>query len=203
MRALSSSGRTTITAAVLARFVIASVSAAALFLATNAAHAAQDDETRTVGAITLLNRKAVEAYQELNFDEAQRLLRQALDLAEARGLSQHPIRARTYVNLGIVLVGGYKDREQAIKMFHQGLADLARDPAQPRDGQSPDSGGLRRGRPAPEQRARVLDAGAPADGRRRAAGREAPGSRSGSDRRCAATRSPSPSRRTSASANVP
>jgi hypothetical protein len=121
MRALSSAGRTTITAAVLARFVIATVSAAGLFLPTNAAHAAQDDETRAVGAITLLNRKAVEAYQELNFDEAQRLLRQALDVADAHGLSQHPIRARTYVNLGSVLVGGYKDREQAIKMFHQGL----------------------------------------------------------------------------------
>jgi hypothetical protein len=121
MRALSSAGRTTTAAALLARFVIASVSAAGLFLPINVAHAAQDDETRSVGAITLLNRKAVEAYQDLNFEEAQRLLRQALDLAEAHGLSQHPIRARTYVNLGIVLVGGYKDREQAIKMFHQGL----------------------------------------------------------------------------------
>ena len=75
----------------------------------------------SVGAITLLNRKAIEAYQELNFDEAQRLLRQALDLGEARGLSQHPIRARTCVNLGMVLVGGFKDREQAIKLFHQAL----------------------------------------------------------------------------------
>jgi hypothetical protein len=105
----------------LARLVIASVSAAGLFLSISAAHAAQDDETRSVGAITLLNRRAVEAYQELNFEEAQRLLRQALDVAEAHGLSQHPIRARTYINLGIVLVGGYKDREQAIKMFREGL----------------------------------------------------------------------------------
>jgi len=121
MRSLPSAGRTTLIAAVLAPFVVATLPAAAFFLATNAAHAAQDDETRTVGAITLLNRRAIEAYQDLNFDEAQRLLRQALDLSEARGLSQHAIRARTCVNLGIVLVGGFKDREQAIKLFHQAL----------------------------------------------------------------------------------
>lgn len=119
MRALFSAGRTTIVTAVLARFAIAT--AASLVIFTGVAHAAQDEETRAVGAITILNRKAVEAYQELNFEEAQKLLRQALDVADAHGLSQHPIRARTYINLGIVLVGGYKDREQAIKMFHQGL----------------------------------------------------------------------------------
>ena len=94
---------------------------APLMVAANPAHAAQNDETRMVGAITLLNRKAIDAYQELNFDDAQRLLRQALDLSEASGLSQHPIRARTCVNLGMVLVGGFKDREQAIKLFHQAL----------------------------------------------------------------------------------
>jgi hypothetical protein len=108
-------------AVVLAPLMVASLPAAALFLAANPVHAAQDDETRTVGAITLLNRKAIEAYQELNFDEAQRLLRQALSLSEAGGLSQHSIRARTCVNLGMVLVGGFKDREQAIKLFHQAL----------------------------------------------------------------------------------
>ena len=37
-------GKTTIIRAMLARFVIASVSAAGLFLSTNAAHAAQDDD---------------------------------------------------------------------------------------------------------------------------------------------------------------
>jgi hypothetical protein len=124
MRSLTSSGPSkgpTLVAVLLAPLLVASLPAASLFLAANPAHAAQDDESGTVGAITLLNRKAMEAYQELNFDEAQRLLRQALHLSEARGLSQHSIRARTCVNLGMVLVGGFKDREQAIKLFHQAL----------------------------------------------------------------------------------
>jgi hypothetical protein len=101
--------------------VLAPLAIAFLLLAANAAHAAQDDENRVVGKITLLNRRAVDAYQELNFDEAQRLLREALALSEGHGLSQHQIRARTCVNLGIVLVGGFKDREQAIKLFQQAL----------------------------------------------------------------------------------
>ena len=108
-------------AAVLAPCAIASLPGAALLLAADAAHAAQDDDNKSVGAVTLLNRKAIEAYQDLNFDEARRLLREALGLSETRGLSQHPIRARTCVNLGIVLVGGFKDRDQAIKLFHQAL----------------------------------------------------------------------------------
>jgi hypothetical protein len=71
--------------------------------------------------MTLLNRKAIEEYQNLNFDEAQRLLREALTLASNAGLSQHPIRARTYVTLGIVTLGGLKQREAAIDLFRMAL----------------------------------------------------------------------------------
>ena len=108
-------------AAVLAQCALVTTPQALLWLAADAAHAAQDDDSKVVGTITLLNRRALEAYQELNFDDARRVLREALDLSESRGLSQHPIRARTCVNLGIVLVGGFKDREQALRLFRQAL----------------------------------------------------------------------------------
>ena len=87
-----------------------------------AALAAPDqDDNEAVGKVTLLNRKAIEAYQNLNFDEAQRLLREALALSDARGLTRHAIKARTCVTLGMVLFGGFKQREEAIQLFQQGL----------------------------------------------------------------------------------
>src|SRR6185369_6788369 len=82
---------------------------------------ADERDNAVVGRMTLLNRKAIEQYQALNFDEAQKLLREALDLAESSGLLQHPLRARTYVTLGIVTLGGLKQRDEAIKLFRRAL----------------------------------------------------------------------------------
>jgi hypothetical protein len=85
------------------------------------AHAAAGDESAAIGKITLLNRQAIEEYGKLNFDEAQRLLDQALDLAASAGLTQHPIRARTYVTLGVVTAGGLKRRDVAVRLFRKAL----------------------------------------------------------------------------------
>ena len=82
---------------------------------------AEDRDSATVGKITLLNRKAVDAYQHLEFETAVKLLNEALDVSERAGLTLHPIRARTFVTLGIVTLGGYKQRDQAIKYFHKAL----------------------------------------------------------------------------------
>jgi hypothetical protein len=79
------------------------------------------DDSATVGKIALLNRRAIDEYQNLNFDEAQKLLREALDLATQSGLNQHPIRARTYVTLGIVTLGGLKQRDAAVNYFRKAL----------------------------------------------------------------------------------
>ena len=78
-------------------------------------------EDREVGKITLLNRKALEAYQHLEFETAMRLLNEALDHSERAGLTQHPIRARTFVTLGIVSLGGFRQRDQAVKYFRRAL----------------------------------------------------------------------------------
>jgi Tetratricopeptide repeat len=82
---------------------------------------ADDRDSATVGKITVLNRKAVDAYQHLEFETAVRLLNEALDVSERAGLTLHPIRARTYVTLGIVTLGGFKQRDQAIKYFRKAL----------------------------------------------------------------------------------
>jgi hypothetical protein len=82
---------------------------------------AEDRDSATVGKITLLNRKAVDAYQHLEFETAVKLLNEALEVSERAGLTLHPIRARTFVTLGIVTLGGYKQRDQAIKYFHRAL----------------------------------------------------------------------------------
>lgn len=85
------------------------------------AWAAVVEDNAAVGKIALLNRKAIEEYQNLDFDQAQKLLHDALDLAGKSGLNQHPIRARTYVTLGIVTLGGLKQRDAAIKLFRKAL----------------------------------------------------------------------------------
>jgi hypothetical protein len=82
---------------------------------------AEDRDSATVGKITLLNRKAVDAYQHLEFETAVKLLNEALEVSERAGLLLHPIRARTYMTLGIVTLGGYKQRDQAIKDFRKAL----------------------------------------------------------------------------------
>ncbi len=90
-------------------------------LGERTARAASAEENAAVGKIALLNREAIEEYRKLNFDEAQRLLDQALDLASGAGLTQHPIRARTYVTLGVVTAGGLKRRDVAVRLFRKAL----------------------------------------------------------------------------------
>ena len=82
---------------------------------------AQDADADAIAKATQLNKEAVVAYQAHKTDEAKRLLRQALDLCDASGLSQHPIKARTLVHFGIVLIGGSRQRELGIKQFRKAL----------------------------------------------------------------------------------
>jgi hypothetical protein len=85
-----------------------------------AAWAAAEDNP-AIGKVILLNREAIEEYKRLNFDQAQRLLDQALDVAANAGLTQHPVRARTYVTLGVVTAGGLKRRDVAVRLFRKAL----------------------------------------------------------------------------------
>jgi hypothetical protein len=83
--------------------------------------AAPASAQESVNRVTDLNKKAVEAYENLDMDEASKFLRQALELCAAEGLNNHKVKARTHIHLGIVLVGGYKKRDQGIQQFKRAL----------------------------------------------------------------------------------
>jgi tetratricopeptide (TPR) repeat protein len=71
--------------------------------------------------VTKMNKKAVEEYENLNFEESRKLLKEALDYCSQNGLDKHPVKARTHIHLGIVILAGFKQREVAIKQFRKAL----------------------------------------------------------------------------------
>jgi hypothetical protein len=84
------------------------------------AHAeASDDDP--VAHITQLNRDAVAAYQAEKYEDARKMLKQALEVASAAGLDQHPIKARTHIHMGIVIINGFKQRDLGIRQFRKAL----------------------------------------------------------------------------------
>jgi hypothetical protein len=80
---------------------------------------AQDEDP--VAKITQLNRDALGAYQAKKYEDAKKLLKQALELADASGLDQHPIKARTHIHMGVVLIAGAKQRADGMKQFKKAL----------------------------------------------------------------------------------
>jgi hypothetical protein len=85
-----------------------------------AAHAEAED-SEVIAKVTNMNRKAVDEYENLNFDQAKKLLNDALDLCAHNGLEKHPVAARTHIHLGVVLLAGFKQREQAMAQFRKAL----------------------------------------------------------------------------------
>jgi tetratricopeptide (TPR) repeat protein len=93
----------------------------AAFMAQVAPAHAQDASPDVLNKVTKLNKKALDAYQKKDFDAARSLLKDALDLCSNSGLDKHPITARTHIHLGIVLIGGFKQRDAGIKHFKKAL----------------------------------------------------------------------------------
>ena len=101
---------------------------ALLLLPARASADAAPDPDEAVDQITQLNRDAITAYQAKKFDEARKLLKQALDLASAAGLDKHAIKARTHIHFGVVIIGGFNQRDLGIKQFKKAIeiqADIA------------------------------------------------------------------------------
>src|SRR5437016_11356632 len=88
-------------------------------LAVAAPAHAQDPEA--LAKVKDLNKKAIDAYEGLEMEEARKFLMQALELCAAEGLNKHPLKATTHVNLGVVLIGGFKQRDGGIKQFRRAL----------------------------------------------------------------------------------
>jgi hypothetical protein len=94
---------------------------ALLLLPAPAGADATPDPDEAVDQITQLNRDAITAYQAKKFDDARKLLKQALDLATAAGLDKHAIKARTHIHLGVVIIGGFKQHDLGIKQFKKAI----------------------------------------------------------------------------------
>jgi hypothetical protein len=68
-----------------------------------------------------LNKKAIDAYENLEAEEARNSLMTALQVCATEGLNRHPLKATTHLNLGVVLSGGLKQREAGVKQFRRAL----------------------------------------------------------------------------------
>jgi hypothetical protein len=93
----------------------------AAWLAMTGVARAQASEQETIAKIVDLNREGVAQYQKKHYDAARKVLKQALDLCESAGLDRHPVAARTHVHLGIVIIGGFGQREIGARQFNEAL----------------------------------------------------------------------------------
>ncbi len=100
---------------------IAGILAVLCLLVAWARPAAAQDQA-AVDKVSKLNKKAVDEYENLNFDEARKLLQSALDICAQAGLDKHDVTARTYVHLGVVTFAGFKQKAEAIKFFRRAVA---------------------------------------------------------------------------------
>ncbi len=82
---------------------------------------AQEDSP-AVEKVVKLNKRAVDEYQNLNFDKARKILEEALEACTRAGLDSHPVTARTHVHLGVVLFAGLKQKDAAIDEFKKAAA---------------------------------------------------------------------------------
>jgi hypothetical protein len=103
-----------------ALFRVTALAALLAFPARALAEAAPDPD-EAVDQITQMNRDAVTAYQAKKYEDARKILKQALDLASTAGLDKHPIKARTHIHFGIVAIVGFKQRDLGIKQFKKAI----------------------------------------------------------------------------------
>jgi hypothetical protein len=95
----------------------------ALALALGAAAPAFAQDAATIKRIEQMNKRAMEDYDLLEFDSARKTLVDAVGLVRSSGLEEagHPLAARTYLNLGVVYIGGFKDKDRGRMQFVRGL----------------------------------------------------------------------------------
>jgi hypothetical protein len=73
-------------------------------------------------SVVELNRRALAEYDNLNFDEAKNQLKSALALCDRNGLGSHPVRAQTYLTLGVVMLAAdAQHRDVAVAQFRRAI----------------------------------------------------------------------------------
>ena len=88
-----------------------------------------EDVEKQVGK---MNKRAMDDYDSLEFESARRTLLDAVQMLRANGADESPLAARTYANLGIVYINGFKDRNRGQQQFVNALRikpDYKLDPA--------------------------------------------------------------------------
>jgi hypothetical protein len=68
-----------------------------------------------------MNKRAMDDYDSLEFESARRTLQDAVQMLRANGLDDTPTAAKTYANLGIVYINGFKDRNRGQQQFVNAL----------------------------------------------------------------------------------
>src|SRR6478736_10314818 len=88
-----------------------------MLLITSGPVHAQDIEKQ----VSRMNKKAMEDYDSLEFDSARKTLVDAIAMLRANGYDETPIAAKTYVNLGIIYISGFKDVNRGKQQFVNAL----------------------------------------------------------------------------------
>ena len=98
----------------------------ALLLATlvwTAPRTARADDAESAAAIAKLTKRALEDYENLNFDAARRRLAFALEECSRLALTQHAVAAEAHMLMGVVILsGGDKERAEALAQFGKAIA---------------------------------------------------------------------------------
>lgn len=68
-----------------------------------------------------MNKRAMDDYDSLEFESSRRTLLDAVQMLRANGLDETPLAAKTYANLGIVYINGFKDRNRGQQQFVNAL----------------------------------------------------------------------------------
>ncbi len=107
----------------IGRFGFLRLSTVVAVLAATAVTAAGPGLARAHGAAHIhdLNKQALEAFDGLNFDQAKSLLEQALTKGDLGGLDHDPAYARAHLYMGMLLIAGFQQRDDAIEHFKTAL----------------------------------------------------------------------------------
>jgi hypothetical protein len=82
---------------------------------------AEADDSAAIDKVVKLNKRAVDEYENLNFEDARKILKDALAACTQAGLDTHAVAARSHVHMGVVLFAGFKQKDQALKEFKKAI----------------------------------------------------------------------------------
>lgn len=84
-------------------------------------HSAQACPASVRKKILRFNKKAMEDYDLLEFESAKQTLLDAKSMARRKGCDDHSVAAKTYVNLAVLYIQGFKDEDRGKLMFRKAL----------------------------------------------------------------------------------